>query len=108
MADTVTEDKVAQLAFDKGFAIETAPPEKTDVIVETPPKIEAKPEHKPQPKPAPKVAVKVEPKAPAPKFVQLTQEQFDRLESAATKTGDLERQVSKAFGTMGDMQQVVR
>ena len=46
--------------------------------------------------------------AATPKYVQLTEEQFARLTSAADKTDDFEKQFSKVFGTVGDMQKIMR
>lgn len=46
-----------------------------------------------------------QPPAPAPEYVQLTKEQFASLTAAAEKTASLEAQMSKAFGTIGNMQQ---
>jgi hypothetical protein len=98
MPEPISADAQEDADFASGFSTET-PPVKT----ETPePKTEATPE--------PKVEAKVEAEAApkAPKYVQLTQEQFDRLEAAAAKTATIETQMSKAFGTLGDMQQVVK
>jgi hypothetical protein len=46
--------------------------------------------------------------APAPKYVQITEEQFAKFEAALGKTEEFEKQFSKAFGTMGDMQKIMR
>lgn len=98
MAETLVadyDDTQAQADLNAGFGLES-PPEtagtKTDAKVEKvePPKVEPKPV------------------AAAPKYVQLTQEQFDSLQSAATKTTAIEAQLSKVFGTVGDMQQIVK
>lgn len=56
---------------------------------------------KPDPKPAEKPVEQ-------PEYVQLTKAQFDRLEAAANRTDDHEKQMSKAFGTIGDVQKIVR
>lgn len=98
---TIAEtDKQANTDFASGFDLETPPPQQTTTEPVIAPKIEVKPEPKPEPKPAPK--------APVAKFVQITQEQFDSLQAAAGKTTAIEGQLSKAFGTIGDMQQIVR
>lgn len=99
MADPteLTEEQQAQVDFDAGAAMETPPP-KTGA-----PK-ESKPEPKPPTEPAP-----VTPAATAaPDYVQITKEQFAKLTAAADKTDAIQRQVDKAFGTLGDMQQLVR
>lgn len=67
-----------------------------------------KPDVKPVAKPETKEAVTPAPKVEAPKYVQLTQEQFDNLQSAAGKVTEVEKQISKLFGTTGDMQQIVK
>ena len=106
----VVDEKQAELAFDDGFKTETPPP-KTAAVVAEPPKTEPKPEPvvpKVEPKPAAKVAPKVETPAPKPKYVQITEEQFARLEATASKTVEIEKQISKLFGTTGDMQQIVK
>lgn len=63
------------------------------------------------------VAEKVEAPAPEaepvpvavrPKHVRLTEEQFAELTAAAKKTVVLEGQLSKAFGTLGDLQKFVK
>lgn len=43
-----------------------------------------------------------------PEYVQLTKQQLERLEAAANRTDDFEKQFSKVFGTVGDMQKIVR
>ncbi len=102
MAEPTDADKQADEAFASGFVLET-PPAKPAVPE---PATEAKPEPKVEPKAETKVAPKTE--AKAPKYVQITQEQFDSLQAAATKTTAIEGQLSKVFGTMGDMQQIVK
>jgi hypothetical protein len=52
------------------------------------------------PKPAEKPAAQ-------PEYVQLTKQQFERLDAAAKRTDDFEKQFSKAFGTIGDVQKIV-
>ena len=96
MPDKVlTEDEQAQLDFDSA-ATETLPPKQAvEVKVETPP--QAKPPAQDAP-----------PVKPVAKYVQLTEEQFNTFKSAAEKTAAFEGQISKLFGTTGDMQQIVR
>lgn len=62
------------------------------------------PETKEEPKPEPAPAA---PAAEGPKYVQLTEEQYARLNAAADETAGLKQQMSKAFGTMGNLQQVI-
>ena len=62
-------------------------------------KLEPKPKIEPKPKAA-------KPQAQA-EFVQITREQFNSLEAAAKKVTDIEGQLSKAFGTIGNVQQTV-
>lgn len=99
MADIAVEnaDKQAQMEFASGFTHDLLAPE-TAAVVEGVPVIE---------EPA-AVEAQAEPVAEEPKYVQITQEQIDSWKSAAEKTAKLEAQLSKVFGTMGDMQQVVR
>lgn len=99
MADIAVEnaDKQAQMEFASGFTHDLLAPETATVIedksvIEEPVAVEAQ----------------AEPVAEEPKYVQITQEQIDSWKSAAEKTAKLEAQLSKVFGTMGDMQQVVR
>ena len=56
----------------------------------------------PKPEPAPAAPV-----AEGPKYVQITEEQYARLNAAADETASLKQQMSKAFGTMGNLQQVM-
>jgi len=62
---------------------------------------DVKEELKPEPVP------KVEAPAQGPKYVQITEEQYARLNAAADETAGLKQQMSKAFGTMGNLQQVI-
>lgn len=101
MADkdaTPLDDNQDDQDFAAGF--NDAPPPETAVA--------PKPEPKTDPKPQTKEAVQDAPKVEAPKYVQLTQEQFDSLQTAAGKVTEVERQISKLFGTTGDMQQIVK
>lgn len=100
-----TEDQ-SELAFHSGFDA-TAPAAETG-------KVDIKPkEQKPDPKPVAKAEEppkKTEPKLEAktaPEHVQITKEQFDKLMAAADETASLKGQMSKAFGTIGNMQQLV-
>lgn len=99
MADlsaTEKEDLQAQKAFGDGFD-GTALPDKAATPA-------------PEPKPAPPAAEPPkaeEPKPAAPETVSLTKDDFARLDAAAMKTVSLEQQLSKAFGTMGNLKQAI-
>lgn len=70
---------------------------------ETPPATAATPPPAAQP-------VQDEPAAetpPEPEYVQITKEERDRLMAVADKTANIEAQLSKAFGTMGNQQQLI-
>jgi hypothetical protein len=101
MADK--QDEVSEMAaFSAGFEAEVP----QDVPAASPPVTEvAQPEPKkedPKPEPAPAAPV-----AEGPKYVQITEEQYARLNAAADQTASLQQQMSKAFGTMGNLQQVM-
>lgn len=90
------DDKQAQIDFESGMA-DDAPPDRavTEAAqqdTKTVPKTEVKPVEKPA----------------EPKYVQITEEQFARLDAAAQKTVALEGQLSKAFGTLGNLDQIVK
>lgn len=101
---TAADDAQAQADFDAGAATvqETKTPPRDDAgrFAAAPP--EKKPEDKPAAKPADK------PADPPPEYVQLTKQQLERLEIAAKRTDDIETKFSKAFGTIGDVQKIVR
>jgi hypothetical protein len=44
---------------------------------------------------------------PEPEYVQITKEERDRLIAVADETTNIKAQLSKAFGTMGNMQQLI-
>jgi hypothetical protein len=93
--DPHEEDRAAQAEFDAGVAMEAG--------------IKAKPEAlEPEPaaKPVPVVAENVA-KPPELKYIRITEDQFASLNAAAAKTATFEQQLSKAFGTIGNMQKVV-
>ena len=102
MSDTTTEidhqaeDAAAQAEFDAGIAMETGGK----------PKADPKPE-RPDPKPEAKPVAEVVVKSAEPKYVRLTEDQFASLNAAAAKTVTFEAQLSKAFGTIGNMQKVM-
>jgi hypothetical protein len=88
-----TEEQIAaaNAAFADGFDSD-APPAK-----ETPPPAVA------TEAPAPVQ----EPRAPTPRYVRLTEDELQRLKNAADETANLKQQLSRAFGTLGNMQQVL-
>jgi len=91
---TEEPDAAALAAFASGFDEET-PPAK-----ETPPPAVAT--EAPSPVQEPKAPVPV-----TPRYVRLTEDDVQRLRSAADETANLKQQLSKAFGTLGNMQQVI-
>lgn len=97
--DHAAEEKQARADFESGMPEEVAPAKRG-----------AKPEaaEKPEPKPAAKAADPAPvAKPPEPKYVRVTEEQFAALNAAAAKTASFETQLSKAFGTIGNMQKVL-
>jgi len=98
-ADHQEQQEVDELQAQKDFEAGEAQETKPDVPVkptQDEPKAETQTE---EPRPTPK---------PQPKYVRLTEDQYKTLEAAAQKTSALEGQISKVFGTVGDMQQIVR
>lgn len=92
-----------------------SPDEKSDLdlfqagfAAETPPQQTAKPDDKPAEKEPPAPVAETPPEPPPPEYVQVTKEQFESLQASASKTTEFEKQLSKAFGTMGAMQQTIR
>lgn len=95
--DHQAEDLAAQAEFDAGVAMETG----TKIA------LAAKPEA-PEPEPKPDAVVaEIVAKPPEPKYIRITEDQFASLNAAAAKTATFEQQLSKAFGTIGNMQKVV-
>lgn len=103
----VLDEKQAQLDFDAGEAMETTPEPKTPAQSDgQQPRDESGRFASPEPEPKPKKPA--EKPVEKPEYVQLTKAQFERLETAAKRTDDFEKQMSKAFGTIGDVQKIVR
>lgn len=104
---SAVDETQAQADFDAGAAMEDMSGPKTTTQTEERARDDAgrftvaEPEPKPVAKPEPKPADK-------PEYVQLTKQQFERLEKAAKLTDDIEGKFSKAFGTIGDVQKIVR
>lgn len=100
---SAADETQAQADFDAGAAMETSPGPSTPAQTDGQPRDDAGrfAPVKPEPKPADQPAEK-------PEYVQLTKQQFERLETAAKRTDDIESKFSKAFGTIGDVQKIVR
>lgn len=97
------EAKQAQADFDAGAEMETLP-DKPAAAPEP-----AKPEEKPEPEKPEATAEEAAATEPAkPKYVRITQEQFAKWDAAAREAETLKQQMSKAFGTLGDVQQIVK
>ena len=118
-------DKQADADFDAGFTTEAAalgPKTPAQADGQQPRDdggrfVESKPEPKPGKKPEDRAGDKAAPKAAdksadkqteKPEYIQLTKQQFERLEKAAKITDEVENKFSKAFGTLGDVQKIVR
>jgi hypothetical protein len=97
IAEHQAEDRAAQADFDAGAAMETG-------AKATPAAAPDTPELKAAPAPA---AAEIVAKPPEPKYIRITEDQFATLNAAAAKTATFEAQLSKAFGTIGNMQKVV-
>lgn len=106
MGDTVVADdeKLASAGFNEGFTQDT-PPEPVAAVVQPEAKVEPKPEVKP--KTEAKAPPTPDPVVAQPKYRQITEDEYTLLHSAAAKTAEIEKQVSKVFGTVGNMQQIV-
>lgn len=90
--DTANDEKQAQIDFESGMAAEESPDNIPAVVADA---IVAEPEATPPAQPA------------VPEYVQLTRDQFAMLDAAAQRTVALEHQLSRVFGTVGNMQQIV-
>ncbi len=109
MAERVVVDEVAanearQTAeLTAGFA-EDKPPV-TAAVSEAAPVVETKTAQKVEQKPAPKDA-KAEVTPPAPKYVQITQEQWDALQSSAAKVDGVDKRIRDTLaGSLGEIEQ---
>lgn len=104
--DVVAAERQAQDDFSAGFAQDVAPEKPDDARGD-------KPDVKTDPAEAATIDAKPETAADAvaepvkPKYIRMTEEQFERLSAAAEKTVSHEQQLSKAFGTIGNMQKVI-
>lgn len=100
--ENLVDDKEALEGLESGFTPDTVttPP--------APPASGAQPEGE---KPTDDTPAPAEPPPaapPAPEYVQITKEQFASFEAAAAKTADVEKQLTKAFGTLGNVQQIIK
>lgn len=101
---SAVDETQAQADFDAGAAMGDVPgPKTTPEPTDGQPRDDAGRFSSPQPEPKPK-----EKPAAKPEYVQITKDQFERFMTAATRTDDHEKQFSKAFGTIGDVQKIVR
>lgn len=97
MSETA-EDIAAQAEFDQGAAnVSGAEPQAKAPVVADP---VDRPVVEPQPDP--------EPLPPKLRYARITEEELAELRESAKKTGTFEKQFAKAFGTIGDVQKIVR
>lgn len=102
------DDDDTDLDLEAGFTTEAVPPSQTEGKDKAPDTIE-----KPAPQQAqgkkPEEKPKAEPKpgAEAPKFRQITDQEWADLSAAANKTATIEKQLSTALGTIGNLKQLV-
>ncbi len=104
------DDKQSQADFDAGVAMETVPEPKTPPQPDgQQPRDDAGRFASPPVEPKKKGAEKP-PEKPTekPEYVQITKQQFEQWEAAAKRTNEFEKQLSKAFGTIGDVQKIVK
>lgn len=111
MADEAAEIDVENAdvlkAFETGFQTATPPAiTATDGQPET--KVDNGNDGKPEGQGTTPEAAKVVPEAPAPEYVQVTKEQFERLMAAADKVTSLDGTVSKVTGSVGNLHQVIK
>lgn len=105
LVDDAQADKDFAAGFDNPTAQTPPAPEQKDEKSE-PEKEAAAPAGNDEPKDPPDPVDP--PPPPAPEYVQITKEQFAKLESAATEVGTLKSQLDKAFGSIGGVQQLVK
>jgi hypothetical protein len=96
---TIADDKASEADFGAGFAGTEGKPDKAAA---KPDKATTKPDA-PQPAATPRAE---EPK-PEPKYVQVTEADWAEVRAAAAKTASYDQQLSKAFGTIGNMQKML-
>ena len=88
-----TEEEQAQIDFDAGAAADQP--------------LDTKPAVAPEAKPVTQEPV-AQPEAQTSDYIQITRDQFAAFDASARRTVALEQQISRAFGTLGDIQQIVR
>jgi hypothetical protein len=89
--ETVDDDKAAEAAFSQGFdEVKPAPSHHA----KAPPATTSREEPKEKPE-------------PGPEYVQITKADWDMVNAAAKKTASYDQQLSKAFGTIGNLQKVI-
>lgn len=99
------EDAKVTAAFAAGFDSDTPPP----VEVTAPAPEPAKEEPKPAEAAAPAKPEKVKPaEPPKPKYVQITEEDYAKLQAAVTETAELKKQMRDAFGNIGSIKDIVK
>jgi hypothetical protein len=101
MADEKPDDAAVAEAqenadFDSGFGVK--PAEKIPAKEKPEPAATPRAEAKPAPKPEAK---------PEPKYIQVTEADWAEVRAAAAKTASYDSQLSKAFGTIGNLQKLV-
>lgn len=96
-AATAAEEVQAQADFDSGMP--DAPPAKPSAKPDAPAKPEAAAAATPKPAAAAPAVVKPAP----PEYVRLTKDEHTTLTAAAAKTASFETQLSRAFGSIGDL-----
>ena len=89
------EDLAAQAAFDEGASDDFQP--KVAIAAEDVEKPSIEVQSDPEPPPPPK-----------PRYARITEDELAELRESAKKTGTFEKQFAKAFGTIGDVQKIVR
>lgn len=90
---TTTDDAAAEAAFAGGFEAET--PKRPEPRAD-PGKV--------QPAETPR---ETKPNGKDPDYVQITRSDWDNVRTAAAKTATYDQQLSKAFGTIGNLQKVI-
>lgn len=99
-AENTEEAKQAAAAFNEGYQPETPAPEAaTDGQLEAPPEKVGSEESERAPDPA---------LEPVPEFVQIKKADFDRMMAAADKVDGHETQLSKAFGSLGNVNKLLK
>lgn len=96
----VIDDAAADDDFTSGFSDKP-----TERAAEKATEKAKQPAEKPEPQAAPEEATA--PAEEAPEYVQMTAKDFAELRAAAAKTASYDQQLSRVFGTLGNLQKVV-